>query len=131
MSVRPGDPSVGHESPPQSWAPPRTPPPGEAALFPVGAALGFLRRLREGVESGTDPVSAVVVNLTAVGPAANGYLSLYPCSAPERPTVSNLNVAAGVTVANRAVVSTAGAGTICLYTSVDTDVIVDVEAWLS
>ena len=38
---------------------PRTLPPGEAALFPVGAALGFLRRLREGVESGSDPVSAL------------------------------------------------------------------------
>jgi 1-acyl-sn-glycerol-3-phosphate acyltransferase len=58
MSVRPGEPSVGRE-PPRSWAPPRTPPAGDAALFPVGAALGFLRRLREGVESGTDPVSAL------------------------------------------------------------------------
>jgi len=58
MSVRPDEPSVGHQPPP-SWAPPRTPPSGEAALFPVGAALGFLRRLREGVEAGTDPVSAV------------------------------------------------------------------------
>ena len=58
MSVRPGDPSVGHERP-RTWAPPRTPPSGEAAPFPVGAALGFLRRLRAGVESGSDPVSAV------------------------------------------------------------------------
>ena len=58
MSVRPGEPSIGQQAPP-SWAPPRTPPAGEAALFPVGAALGFLRRLREGVESGTDPVSAM------------------------------------------------------------------------
>jgi 1-acyl-sn-glycerol-3-phosphate acyltransferase len=58
MSVRPGEPSVGHEPPP-SWVPPRTPPTGEAALFPVGAALGFLRRLREGVEAGSDPVSAL------------------------------------------------------------------------
>jgi len=58
VSVRPGEPSVGREPPP-SWVPPRTPPSGESALFPVGAALGFLRRLREGVESGSDPVSAV------------------------------------------------------------------------
>ena len=57
MSVRPGEPSVGRE-PPASWAPPRTPPAGEAALFPVGAALGFVRRLREGIESGTDPLSS-------------------------------------------------------------------------
>ena len=58
MSVRPGDPSVGHE-PRQSWAPPRTLPPPETAPFPIGAALGFLRRLRAGVEGGSDPVSAI------------------------------------------------------------------------
>ncbi len=63
MSVRPGDPSLGHEAPP-SWLPPRKPPTGETAVFPVGAAVGFLRRLREGVESGSDPVSAVA---SAVG----------------------------------------------------------------
>ena len=63
MSVRPGEPSIGQEPPP-SYAPPRRLPTGEAALFPVGAALGFLRRLREGVESGSDPVSAVA---SAVG----------------------------------------------------------------
>jgi 1-acyl-sn-glycerol-3-phosphate acyltransferase len=62
MSVRSGEPFVGHEPPP--WAPPRTPPAVDAALFPVGAALGFLRRLREGVETGSDPVSALA---TAVG----------------------------------------------------------------
>ena len=57
MSVRPGEPSLGREPPP-SWLPPRTPPAADAALFPVGAALGFVRRLREGIESGTDPFSA-------------------------------------------------------------------------
>jgi 1-acyl-sn-glycerol-3-phosphate acyltransferase len=58
VSVRPGEPAVGRESPP-SWLPPRATPSGESALFPVGAALSFVRRLREGVESGSDPVSAL------------------------------------------------------------------------
>jgi 1-acyl-sn-glycerol-3-phosphate acyltransferase len=58
VSVRPGDQQVGQETPP-SWVPPRTPPRPDVAPFPVGAALGFLRRLREGVESGSDPVSAL------------------------------------------------------------------------
>jgi 1-acyl-sn-glycerol-3-phosphate acyltransferase len=58
VSVRPGDTPVGRQPPP-SWIPPRTPPRGDAAPFPVGAALGFLRRLREGIESGSDPVSAL------------------------------------------------------------------------
>ena len=59
MSVRPGDPSLGREQPPPAWAPPRGTPPPESAPFPLGPALGFLRRLRSGVESGSDPVSAV------------------------------------------------------------------------
>jgi len=58
VSVRPGDTRVGGEPPP-SWAPPRTPPRPDAGLFPVGAALSFMRRLREGVEGGSDPVSAL------------------------------------------------------------------------
>ena len=58
MSVRPGEPSVGRE-PRRSWTPPRTPPNPEAAPFPVGPALAFLRRLRVGVESGSDPVGAI------------------------------------------------------------------------
>ena len=57
MSVRPGDPSVRRVPP--SWAPPRTPPTPDAAPFPLGTALAFLRRLRSGVESGSDPASAV------------------------------------------------------------------------
>ena len=58
MSVRPGEPAVGHEQPP-SWLPPRVTPTGESALFPVGAALSFVRRLRAGVESGSDPLTAL------------------------------------------------------------------------
>ena len=57
MSVRPGDPALGREQPP-GWLPPRTPPTPDSAPFPVGAALGFLRRLRAGVEGGTDPSPA-------------------------------------------------------------------------
>jgi 1-acyl-sn-glycerol-3-phosphate acyltransferase len=63
MSVRPDERSVRHEQPP-SWLPPRTPPTGEAAVFPVGATLAFLRRLREGVEGGSDPLAALA---SAVG----------------------------------------------------------------
>ena len=58
MSVRPGEPAVGHEQP-RSWLPPRAAPTGESALFPVGTALSFVRRLRAGVESGSDPLTAL------------------------------------------------------------------------
>jgi hypothetical protein len=43
------------------------------------------------------------------------------------PIVSNLNVVAGAIVANRAVVSTGGSSQFCAFTSVDTDLVIDVE----
>ncbi len=72
-------------------------------------------------------VAAVIVNLTAVDPADRGFLALYPCGGPI-PTVSNLNVVAHAVVANRAMVSTAGSSQFCLFTNVETDVVVDLEA---
>jgi 1-acyl-sn-glycerol-3-phosphate acyltransferase len=59
VSVRPGEPRAGEQERPSSWAPPRTPPPPDRALFPIGPALGFLCRLRDGVEAGSDPVTAL------------------------------------------------------------------------
>jgi len=70
--------------------------------------------------------AAVVVNLTAVEPAGRGFLTLYPCGSTV-PTVSNLNVIAGAIVANRAVVSTGGSNQFCVFSSVDTDLVLDVE----
>ncbi|HEY0519141.1 MAG TPA: hypothetical protein VGC84_06575 [Ilumatobacteraceae bacterium] len=70
---------------------------------------------------------AAIVNLTAVEPNGRGFLTLYPCGSTV-PTVSNLNVVAGSIVANRAVVSTGGSNQFCAFSSVDTDVVVDVEA---
>jgi hypothetical protein len=74
--------------------------------------------------------AAVIVNLTAVEPAGRGFLTLYPCGAGV-PTVSNLNVVAGTVVANRAIVSTVGSSQFCVYSSVDTDVVIDVEGFIT
>jgi 1-acyl-sn-glycerol-3-phosphate acyltransferase len=65
MSVRPGEPAVGRDEPP-SWLPPRATPTGEAAPFPIGTALSFLRHLRHGVESGSDPVTALASAITGL-----------------------------------------------------------------
>ncbi len=70
--------------------------------------------------------AAAIVNLTAVEPSGRGFLTLYPCAAPI-PTVSNVNVVAGAIVANRAVVSTGGSNQFCVFTSVETDLVVDLE----
>jgi hypothetical protein len=74
--------------------------------------------------------SAVIVNLTAVDPSGRGFLTLYPCGAGI-PTVSNLNVVDGAVVANRALVSTDASSHFCIYSNVDTDVVIDIEGTIS
>jgi RHS repeat-associated protein len=55
-----------------------------------------------------DDATAVVVNLTAITPNASGYLAAYPSGSP--PLTSNVNYAAGETVANTAIVKLASNG---------------------
>ena len=74
--------------------------------------------------------AAAIVNLTAVEPTGRGFMTLYPCGSTV-PTVSNLNVVAGAIVANRAVVSTGGSNQFCVFSNVDTDVVIDVEGLIT
>ncbi|MGL5825494.1 MAG: hypothetical protein ACRCYU_11880 [Nocardioides sp.] len=64
----------------------------------------------------TSGVSAVVVNLTAVGGSTNSFLTAHP-DGTTRPGVSNLNFAAGETVANAAIVKVSPGGAIKVYNS--------------
>ena len=79
-------------------------------------------------------VSAVVLNLTAVGPTAATYLTAFPDGTP-LPLASNLNVGPGQVVPNRVVVPVsagAGAGAVDIYNSQgSTDVVVDVVGWFT
>jgi hypothetical protein len=77
--------------------------------------------------------SAVVLNVTAVDPSAAGFLSVFPGGATV-PTgsslVSNLNFAAGATVANLVTVGLSSTGTVEIYNYTgDTNVVVDVEGY--
>jgi hypothetical protein len=78
---------------------------------------------------GTD-VDAATVNVTAVTPAAAGYLTVYPCG-QNRPVASTLNYLAGEVVPN-VVTARLGAGKLCVYSSAATDVVVDLAGvWIS
>lgn len=69
--------------------------------------------------------AAAVLNVTVTGPTAPGFLTVYPCGQP-RPLTSNLNVAAGATVANLVTAEIGESGQVCVYTSVPTHLVVDV-----
>lgn len=70
--------------------------------------------------------SGVVVNVTAVGAPAAGYLVVYACDGPV-PDTSNLNFVAGSAAAGSAYVGVGAAGTLCVHASQPVDVIVDLQ----
>lgn len=77
--------------------------------------------------------SAAVLNLTAIDPASQGFITLFPCpsgsiSPTDIPTASNLNFSAGQTVANSALVGVGAGGQVCIYTSATTHVVVGASA---
>ena len=72
-----------------------------------------------------DPtVRAIAVNLTATRGAATGFLTADACEGGQS-EVSNVNFLAGEPVAGAAIVPVSDAGTVCIWSSVGVDVIVD------
>jgi hypothetical protein len=72
--------------------------------------------------------SAVVLTVTVTGPAGPGFVTVFPCGSPQ-PTTSNVNFAAGATVANSVVSGLGTGGRVCLFTMVATDLVVDVDGY--
>lgn len=74
------------------------------------------------------PVAAIVANVTAVSPAADGWVIAYP-SQSTRPNASTLNFIADRTTPNRAVLPVGADGKILLYTSATTHLLLDVVGY--
>jgi hypothetical protein len=72
--------------------------------------------------------TAVVLNVTVTEPDASGYVTVFPCGAG-RPNASNLNYAAGQTIANAVTARVGQDGTVCLYTLSSTELVVDVTGF--
>ncbi|MBI4935632.1 MAG: hypothetical protein HY828_17255 [Actinobacteria bacterium] len=79
---------------------------------------------RGGVD--TDAIAAGI-NVTAVSPTANGFVTVYPCNAP-RPLASNINYIAGTTVAGASIATIDPTGGVCVYTSAATHLLIDITS---
>jgi len=91
------------------------------------ARAGVERRVRvDRPRSVPADAAAVMVNVTAVNPSAAGYVSVYPCGSA-RPEASSVNFDAGQTVPNAVLAKVGSNSSICVWSSVDTDLIVDVN----
>jgi len=78
------------------------------------------------------PVGAkdVVINMTAVNPTQDTFLTVFPGAT--RPLASDLNPSEGDVAGNLSIASISPTGTISIYNnSGDVDVVIDVEGWYS
>jgi SpoIID/LytB domain protein len=72
---------------------------------------------------GTD-ATAVAVNITSVDPAAGGFVSAWPCGV-DRPFTAVLQPLPGQVVGGAAVVPMGADGSVCVFSSVTTDLVID------
>jgi hypothetical protein len=70
-----------------------------------------------------------ILNVTAIAPHGRGHVTAFPCDRPV-PQASNLNYAAGETVANVAIVRPDAAGRVCVVSHATTELVVDLAGSL-
>ncbi len=74
--------------------------------------------------------SAVALNVTMVEAGAAGFATVWPCGTPQ-PDASNVNFAAGATVANGVIAPIGPGGSVCVATSADAHLLVDIAGWFT
>jgi len=75
-------------------------------------------------------IAAAALNVTAVNPLGSGFLTVYPCDVA-RPEASNLNYKTGKVVANGVIAPVSASGEVCIFTLVETDIVVDLAGWFT
>ncbi len=146
----PGTPATDPPTNPTTNSPTGNPPPGTDAgstlvattplrLADTRTGLGGSLRLGAGTQmsiqvAGVNGVpttaTAAVLNITAVGPGAAGYLSVFPCATGPTGT-SVVNYAPGETIANTTIATLDAGGRVCVSTLTASDVLVDITGWLA
>ncbi|SDH64778.1 PKD domain-containing protein [Actinokineospora alba] len=100
-------------------------PTGAPAQLPAGQT--WSRR----IVGGNVPTSAtaVVLNVTAAGPAGSGHLTVFP-TGKAKPLASNLNYVAGQILTNAVVVPVGVNGEISYFTTTTTHLVVDIVGYV-
>ncbi len=81
---------------------------------------------------GSKPVpsgaTAVALNVAAVNPATDGWIRAFPCDQAE-PTTASVSARPNGVISSAVLVPLAEDGTLCLVSSMKTDVVIDVTGW--
>ena len=110
-----------------------------SGFVPMADALRLLDTRRPGHDrvpaGGTIDVSvapgmgAAVLNVIAVEPAEPGFITVFPCDAPV-PTASNINYVGVSFVSNLVIARPSVDGRVCVMSSAETDVVVDLAGYV-
>jgi hypothetical protein len=100
----------------------------QAALGP--RASGSILQLPVATRGGVPAdAAAVVLNVTVTAPQGAGYVTVWPCGAPQ-PNASSLNFDTGQTVASAVVAKVGAAGKVCLFVAgAQVDLLADVNGF--
>ena len=110
-----------------------------ARLMDTRSGLGGVGRLAAGTVTPLKvtgvagvPTTArlVSLNVTSVDPSSLGFVTVYPCDVA-RPTASSLNPVPGRVKPNVVLAPVAADGTVCLFSSSDVDLLVDVTGYIA
>lgn len=102
-----------------------------AGAGPLGQAAQLNLQVLGRAQVPASGVSAVVLNVTAVGPTAPGYVTVWPADAAQ-PNASNLNFVPGVTVPNLVIAKVSAGGQVALFNSAgSTNLIADLSGWFA
>jgi hypothetical protein len=96
---------------------------GPGALQPAGVPL----RVTVPSVPGVSATAAVALDVTAVGASTPGFASVYPCD-EEVPETSTVNYGAGAATPNLTIVRPGPSGDVCVVTSSDVNLLVDLFA---
>jgi hypothetical protein len=82
-----------------------------------------------GVAGVPSNATAVALNVTGIYPSSNAFVTAYPCG--NLPPTSSLNPSVGRITPNLVMAQVSANGTVCLFTNVDVDLVVDVVGFVS
>lgn len=74
--------------------------------------------------------TGVALNVAVVRPSASGFGTVWPCQ-DDRPLVASVNFASGAVLSNSVIAPISSDGTVCLYSSVGTNIVVDIAGWFT
>lgn len=95
-------------------------------ILPGGTSLKVPVLGRGGVAA--SDVGAVALNVTVVSPQGSGYVTVFP-TLESRPLASNLNYSAGQTIPNMVIAKLGSDGSVSIYSTTTTHIVVDVAGY--